>query len=281
MYFDLGHVWNATLDTYASVSGDESFVYFGPFSVWASQVAAYLFFGTLFTILDVFHWPAFLYKFKIQAEHKYAPFGGTRNPSLLSTLGTVALAFATELPVLVAFQLATHAWVGTGVRTTRDPPGWLEIPFAIVVLTLLSEVGFYFTHRLLHAVPFLYRNVHKRHHMFHTPVALAAEAQHPFEMALCTGFGMTFWPFLLGTHAQVLIIGTLIGTFSSMFDHCGYWLFSNGSQPFFHDWHHERNDGNFGFLGLMDNLFGTSKAWKAACEAKKEKVRKQAEGKDK
>jgi sterol desaturase/sphingolipid hydroxylase (fatty acid hydroxylase superfamily) len=70
------------------------------------------------------------------------------------------------------------------------------------------------------------------------PIALAAEAQHPVEMVLCTAFGMTFWPFLLGTHAQVLVIGTVIGTISSMADHSGFWMWGGGIQPMFHDWHH-------------------------------------------
>merc|ERR1711991_43805 len=272
--FDLGHVWNATLDRYVAATGDDEFFFFGPVvSVWLMQVSTYVVCGVLFTLLDVYRRPGALYKFKIQGKYAYAVDGSELNPSLAWTLGLVAVAFAAELPALIGFQWLCGSIFGTGVRTVYAAPGWLEIGFAIVVLTLLSEVGFYFSHRLLHEVPFLYRHVHKYHHQFRTPIALAAEAQHPLEMVLCTAWGMTFWPFLLGTHAQVLAIGTAIGTFSSMSDHCGYWFFGNGIQPFFHDWHHERNAGNYGFLGLMDGLFGTSAKWKEDYERRKEAMR--------
>ena len=219
---DAGWAW--ILDTYAARTGDTSFEYFGPVAVWFSQLVPYCFFGVLFTLLDVFRRPAFLYRLKVQPRYQFEPGGGSRNPSLPRILGRVAVAFAAELVALVVFQKLTKSVFGTGVKTVYTAPSWFEIGFAIVGLTLLSEVGFYATHRLLHEVPFLYRTVHKYHHEFHTPVALAAEAMHPFEMVLCTAFGMTFWPFLLHTHAQVLMIGTVIGTFSSMSDHSGFWL---------------------------------------------------------
>lgn len=271
MLLDLGFLWHALLDWYVDATGDVGFQYFGPVAVWVSQVVTYVICGVFFTSLDLWHRPERFYRTKLQPLHPYDPFGGPRNPSLFATLLLVALAFAAELPALLAFQWITHR-LGSGVRTLYSPPGWAEIAFAIVGLTICSEIGFYFTHRLLHQVPFLYRHVHKYHHQFRTPIALAAEAQHPVEMVLCTAFGMTFWPFLFGTHAQVLIIGTCIGTFSSMSDHCGYWLFGGGHQPFFHDWHHEVNNGNYGFLGLMDWVFGTSVKWKATSERRKLEV---------
>lgn len=267
--FDL---WAWSLDTYKSVTGDESFVYFGPLSVWLCQVVPFCIFGVLFTLLDIYHRPERLYKLKIQEKVEYAPEGSSKNPSLVQTILRVSLAFAAELPALLFFQYACHRWLGTGILVTYRQPTWFEIFFHGITLTLLSEVGFYFTHRSLHHFPFLYRHIHSYHHQFRAPIAIAAEAQHPLEMIWCTAFGMTFWPFFCGTHAQVVIIGTIIGTYSSMHDHCGYWLYGSGQQPFFHDWHHEYVNGNFGFLGLMDSLFGTSAKWKQTHEDRRKRV---------
>jgi sterol desaturase/sphingolipid hydroxylase (fatty acid hydroxylase superfamily) len=168
-------LWTWMLDSYAHVSGDAEFVYFGPVSVWLSQVVTYVFFGVLFTFVDLFQYPQFIYRFKLQSKYPYDQKGNTRNPSLGKTLGIVLLAFITELGVLIVFQKVCHRMFDTGVFVTYAPPSWFDIAFAIIGLTILSEIGFYCTHRLLHEIPFLYRNVHKVHHSFNTPIALAAE----------------------------------------------------------------------------------------------------------
>src|SRR5262249_27426004 len=94
-------VWVWILDTYAARTGDTEFVYFGPLSVWVSQVVPYCVFGVLFTLLDLLHRPRRLYAAKVQPRFAFEAGGGQRNPSLARTLGRVALAFAAELPALV------------------------------------------------------------------------------------------------------------------------------------------------------------------------------------
>ncbi len=91
----------------------------------------------------------------------------------------------------------------------------------------------------------------------------AALAAHPLEVVFGNVIGVMLGPFLLRTHLYVVLIGTVIGTAATMYDHCGYWLVGDSAlsvQPFFHDWHHEKNSGNFGFLGLMDWLLGTDQS---------------------
>ena len=45
--------------------------------------------------------------------------------------------------------------------------------------------------------------------------------------------------------------------------HSGYWLSKYFPVPASHDWHHEVTHENFGTIGLMDNLFGTNKRFRA------------------
>ena len=42
--------------------------------------------------------------------------------------------------------------------------GWLEIALMVTLLSLWGDAHFYWTHRFLHAVPWLYRHVHSVHH---------------------------------------------------------------------------------------------------------------------
>jgi len=48
---------------------------------------------------------------------------------------------------------------------------------------LVNDVGFYWTHRLLHSKA-LYKRFHKKHHTFRGSVGAAAEYAHPVEVIL-------------------------------------------------------------------------------------------------
>lgn len=124
-------------------------------------------------------------------------------------------------------------------RCTSELPGHLEAMSHGVAVTLLAEVGFYVTHRMMHW-PWLFRHVHRYHHQYKAPMALAAQAQHPVEIVWNTVIGLTAWPFVLRSHVLILFIGAIIGTWGSVHDHCGYWFMGDGRQPTFHDFHHER-----------------------------------------
>lgn len=56
-------------------------------------------------------------------------------------------------------------------------------PLAIGIL-LWADTHFYFTHRLLHAIPFLYRHVHSVHHQSKNPDAYSGLSFHPLEAAI-------------------------------------------------------------------------------------------------
>lgn len=57
----------------------------------------------------------------------------------------------------------------------------------------------------------------------------------------------------------------VLGTISTMSDHGGFCfpLLPGSIQPDFHDWHHENFRENFGLLGFLDWVHGTSTAWLA------------------
>ncbi|KAF9489701.1 hypothetical protein BDN71DRAFT_1455739, partial [Pleurotus eryngii] len=101
-------------------------------------------------------------------------------------------------------------------------PGLGEVAFQFVVCILLREVSFYYAHRLLH-IPALYPKIHKFHHRFTAPVALAAH-------------------FVLFETATV---------------HSGYDFFGRAARK--HDLHHEKFMIYFGTIGLLDWWHETDK----------------------
>ena len=53
-----------------------------------------------------------------------------------------------------------------------------------LLLSVVEETHFYWSHRMLHAVPFLYRHVHKDHHQSFNPDPLSGLSMHWFESAV-------------------------------------------------------------------------------------------------
>ncbi|KAJ3347930.1 hypothetical protein HDU91_006674, partial [Kappamyces sp. JEL0680] len=86
-------------------------------------------------------------------------------------------------------QLLVSAPMGIAFHYLSGPNGYPadaalpSIPAMIkhlVLWTLIEEVGFYYSHRLVHWGP-LYKAIHKLHHKFTAPVGMAAIFAHPFE----------------------------------------------------------------------------------------------------
>jgi sterol desaturase/sphingolipid hydroxylase (fatty acid hydroxylase superfamily) len=162
----------------------------------------------------------------------------------------VAVIFAAAWIVPASFQ----AMVG-------GLPYWVQIPAVI----LLSDLGFYWTHRMFHAVPWLWR-FHSIHHSIEELDWLAAARVHPVDQILTKGvslipvFALGFSEWAIGVYAllyqwqAVLIHSNVRVGFGPL-----RFLFAS---PEFHHWHHsnhrEARDRNFaGQLSFLDALFGS------------------------
>jgi sterol desaturase/sphingolipid hydroxylase (fatty acid hydroxylase superfamily) len=123
------------------------------------------------------------------------------------------------------------------------------VPFVIIV-----DAVFFTTHYLLHT-PFLYRLVHKVHHSFSAPFALAAVYAHPFEHLLSNVLSISAGPLVMGSHAVTVMLWACLAVFNTTGAHSGFALPHIKRE---HDVHHENFTGNFGAgFGLFDKLFGT------------------------
>jgi sterol desaturase/sphingolipid hydroxylase (fatty acid hydroxylase superfamily) len=173
---------------------------------------------------------------------------------ILIKLGLLAVIAAS---IFVAAQI-----VPASVRATvGNLPYWVQIPLVIV----LSDLGFYWTHRMVHAVPWLWR-FHAIHHSIEELDWLAAARVHPVDQILTKGISLVplvalgFSEWAIGVYAflyqwqSVLIHANLRIKFGPL-----RWLFAS---PEFHHWHHsndrEARDKNFaGQLSFLDTLFGS------------------------
>jgi len=141
-----------------------------------------------------------------------------------------------------------------------EVPGPFEIFLSTLVGVFTNEVVFFYGHWLFHANKFLYKHVHKVHHEFKSPCALAAIYCHPVEMVVAD-FGPLGAGIMLFNRnlyfATIFITFAVLGTQTH---HCGFrwpWIAEHGNQPDYHDFHHERFTCNYGNMGFLDALHGT------------------------
>jgi len=168
------------------------------------------------------------------------------------------LAINTCLVPLIALS------IGLSVRfrpTDFQVPGPLEIFLSLLGSVWANEVIFFYGHWLFHANKFLYRHVHKVHHEFKSPNALAAIYCHPIELVVSDFGPLAAGILLFNTNLYFAAIFTGFGVLGTQTHHCGFrwpWIPRHGNQPNFHDYHHERFVCNYGNLGWLDNLHGTN-----------------------
>lgn len=147
-------------------------------------------------------------------------------------------------------------------------PIWV-IALQIVFFMLIEDFVFYWAHRTFHR-PSLYKKIHKTHHEFVVPTAIAALYAHPLEFVIANSLPVMAGPFLLcllgvPVHLGTLWIWLFVRVLETLDGHSGYnfklWfphklIYGGGAQP--HDEHHSKFNGNFGsFFHHWDKIHGS------------------------
>ena len=200
------------------------------FNKWMlSGICGYVSMGLLCGVLDLILPPSQ----KTQASRSYFSSREWTHAVALSLFNLLVSSWVVMLPV--------HHFMKSYPVPESNP---IHIPTELMKFFLcfiIVETWFYITHYALH-MPVFYSRIHKIHHRFKAPVAVASMYAHPVEFILGNLLGVVFGPLLTQCHpitSYIWICNALIATGGS---HSGYKMFFAE----FHDQHHEYFDCNYG-----------------------------------
>lgn len=146
------------------------------------------------------------------------------------------------------------------------PYGFWYLPLNFVLLVILHETYFYFTHRLLHR-PALFRFAHYVHHQSKNPTPFAAFAFHPLE-ALVEAIALPMLALVVPSNLYVFLLFLLFMSVLGVTNHLGFEFYPRRTAEHWfgrwwigavhHQQHHRRFSCNFGlYFSLWDRLMGT------------------------
>ena len=162
---------------------------------------------------------------------------------------------------------AIHSWFEWHGMLPPDAelPSLQAMAWTFAFAHVMNDLGFYWTHRLLHSQA-LYQRFHKKHHEYSATVMSAAEHAHPAEILfsnlLPTISGVLFVP----THPLCVHVWLMLRAWQAYENHSGYCFhgtladrlgLTHANAAAHHDFHHSFNAGNFGVTMWTDYVFGT------------------------
>jgi sterol desaturase/sphingolipid hydroxylase (fatty acid hydroxylase superfamily) len=155
--------------------------------------------------------------------------------------------------IAAGYELLLALAVSTGALRLSSAPWWSLQGIAVAVLLVVwADLHFYLVHRLLH-VRWLYRTVHRVHHLSIAPNPWSSLSFHPIEALLYFSAVLGVW--LLPVTAFHVVFVILAVDLTPAYGHLGYGRPDSGAA--FHFLHHRRNRVNYGASALWDHVFGT------------------------
>lgn len=164
--------------------------------------------------------------------------------------------------------VALEAWKVGGAKLYLDPGAWplWWLPLSFVLLLIVQDTHYYWTHRLLHHRRF-FAWAHAAHHRARDPSPFASFAFDPAE-AVLTAWLLPVLTFLVPLNIWMLAVLLTVMTTTAVLNHAGRelwpdrWVRSGlGAQLItatHHSRHHTHMKSNYGlFFRVWDRVCGT------------------------
>jgi methylsterol monooxygenase len=242
-------IWNKIVDFF----GDGDFNMYFTATCFYNIFFLYWSIGLMFLIVDFTMWPKWIRKYKVQ-EGKNEPVD---LPMVWKTAKVVLRNQIFISVPLLYFSYLYRQHKGGFTTSLRDVPSFYRVVIDIGVSVVIEEIGFFYAHWLVHQKPF-YKHIHKQHHEWQAPIAIAALYAHPVEHILANMIPVVLGPTIMQSHLSTMWVYYTILTISVLANHTGYHLPFLPS-PEFHDYHHARFHECFGKIGFLDTFHNTDK----------------------
>lgn len=168
---------------------------------------------------------------------------------------------------VVIYYCAMRGW--TRIYLNVSDYGWGYLFLSIVIMLILHDAYFYFTHLASHRITFLFRRFHRIHHQSANPTPFADIMFHPVDAVVHAGFVPLFL-FLLPVHPIAFALFLFLVTLVNCIGHSGFepfpafvrytsvlkWI----NYATLHNIHHSHIHYNFGlYFRFYDHLLGTER----------------------
>jgi sterol desaturase/sphingolipid hydroxylase (fatty acid hydroxylase superfamily) len=174
---------------------------------------------------------------------------------ILESVRSIAV---TAFCLALALSLQLH-----GLTLWTPWGGWLGVVGGVVLLAVLYDAWFYWSHRALHTRA-LYK-FHRWHHRSVAPTVWSSDSQTVTETAMIQGF-MVVAAVLLPVPPLAIVAHRIWDHVNGQLGHAGYEYFADRTTRFpspmvctsFHDQHHELFTWNYAnYFSFWDRLMGT------------------------
>lgn len=195
------------------------------------SLAVYWIFGGIFLLMDLTLSPRLLRKYKVQ-PHTNEPVDKAILYDAIKVILFNQIAIGAPMAYISYYIKKLKGFP----ENFREVPSFEKVLLDLAVCILVDEIGFYYSHRLFHK-KFFYKHIHKKHHLWQSPIAITATYCHPLEQILSNVLPVAGGSVIMQSHISVTWLWLAIATLTTLNNHSGYHLpFSHSSE--FHDFHH-------------------------------------------